>query len=188
MSEIWFSSDLHFWHDNIIKFCNRPFSNGVEMTEQLVDFHNQFVKPEDTWYCLGDITMRRGEDTGALLPLGQMNGHKHLFLGNHDHFDMRHYRLYFEKIMGSKKLDGIEFTHIPIHPFSMNGSKANVHGHIHSNDSPSPKVTLEKNGKLTVQPYINICVEKTNYHPINFDEVKRLIKVAIDTYKEGCNL
>ncbi len=78
---IWFTSDQHYWHENIIKYCNRPYANAAEMNESLIANYNQLVKPEDTVYHLGDFSM-------AFRPVEtyvhRLNGTKHLIAGNHD--------------------------------------------------------------------------------------------------------
>ena len=51
----YYTSDLHFSHENIIKFCNRPYANAEEMNQALKDRWNARVKPEDHVYILGDI-------------------------------------------------------------------------------------------------------------------------------------
>ena len=33
---VWFTSDTHFWHGNIIRFCNRPFETIEKMNEELI--------------------------------------------------------------------------------------------------------------------------------------------------------
>ena len=82
---VWFTSDLHFHHTNILKYCNRPWATVEEMNNW-----NSVVKPGDDVYCLGDfcfggveklesILCARKEDGSKLL-----NGRIHLILGNHD--------------------------------------------------------------------------------------------------------
>lgn len=180
MAEIWFSSDHHFHHENIIRYANRPFSHASEMNDFMIDQHNKFVRPSDHWYCLGDVTMMRDNKGFGLNVLRGMNGHKRLILGNHDHYAMKFYLEHFEKVMAMNVIDNMRFIHIPIHPTSFGGVKATIHGHIHDQDSPPPVMYVDKNQKLVIKPYINICVERTKYRPITLGEIKVLVKEAID--------
>jgi calcineurin-like phosphoesterase family protein len=55
MADIWFTSDFHLGHSNIIRFCKRPFANAHEMNEAIAERMNSCVKPDDTLYFLGDF-------------------------------------------------------------------------------------------------------------------------------------
>jgi calcineurin-like phosphoesterase family protein len=77
---IWFSSDYHFGHHNIIEYCDRPFESADIMNDQLVNRHNELVKPADTVYMIGDVSM----NPKYLYLVAYMNGIKHLVPGNHD--------------------------------------------------------------------------------------------------------
>lgn len=181
MSEIWFSSDHHFHHFNIIRYADRPFKTVKEMNDHMVELHNKWVKPQDHWYCLGDVTMERDNRGYGLQVLKRMNGHKRLILENHDHYAMKHYLEYFEKVMAMNVLDRMRFTHIPVHPLSMGGVLANVHGHIHQTPSPEPVIRVNKETQeVTVRPYINICVEQTGYQPVSLDWIRKQVKAASD--------
>jgi calcineurin-like phosphoesterase family protein len=81
MSKIWFTSDNHFGHTNVIKYCNRPFESVAQMNEEMVERWNWNVAPEDTVYHLGDFSMNRGN---VELWLPKLNGRKILVAGNHD--------------------------------------------------------------------------------------------------------
>lgn len=98
---IFFTSDEHFWHMNVIRYCNRPFTRHldalinptpeetaaaltqdvVEMNETIVARHNEIVGPDDTTYHLGDFSLafRPVETT-----VKRLNGTHKLILGNHD--------------------------------------------------------------------------------------------------------
>ena len=82
MSKIFFSSDHHFYHANIIKLCNRPFSSVIDMNEAMIRLWNETVSPEDTVHYLGDFSM-------AFRPVElythRLNGTKYLVPGNHDY-------------------------------------------------------------------------------------------------------
>lgn len=159
---LWFISDTHFHHKNIIDFAGRPFNDVEEMNECMVERWNTVVKPSDHIYHLGDVTMERDNRGNGLGIMRRLNGRKRLIMGNHDHYAPKWYMEHFEKIKASTVFDGLLFTHIPVHPEGLQYRlKYNVHGHIH-----------EKNYPL---PYINICVEQTKYRPISLEEIKQKV-------------
>ena len=53
--KLWFTSDLHFGHRNVINFCDRPFSNEKEMGESLINNWNETVSENDVVFILGDV-------------------------------------------------------------------------------------------------------------------------------------
>lgn len=76
----WFTSDHHFGHSNIIKYSKRPFADVKEMDQKLIRNWNERIQPGDTVYHLGDFCFsEKGQGI-----LDQLNGNKHLILGNHD--------------------------------------------------------------------------------------------------------
>ncbi len=79
---IYFCSDLHFGHKNIVKYCNRPFADVDDMNEKLIQNWNDVVAPTDSVYILGDLTFAKPEKTVEILD--RLNGSKYLILGNHD--------------------------------------------------------------------------------------------------------
>ena len=56
---IYFTSDLHFWHKNVIRYTDRPFSSVNEMNKKLIENWNHTVHANDEVYILGDVTMRK---------------------------------------------------------------------------------------------------------------------------------
>lgn len=83
---LWFTSDLHFGHENIIKYCNRPFINAVEMNRILINNINERVHSNDDLYILGDFVLIK--DNSKELALEMFNSincrNKYLIKGNHD--------------------------------------------------------------------------------------------------------
>lgn len=78
---IFFSSDQHYWHNNVIRYCNRPFTSVEEMNELMVLAWNMNVKPDDIVYNLGDFSLAfRAVETFPQRLLGT----KYLVPGNHD--------------------------------------------------------------------------------------------------------
>jgi calcineurin-like phosphoesterase family protein len=59
MGTVYFTSDLHMDHTNIIKYCNRPFTDGKSMTEQLIMNWNSQVAVNDLVIILGDFLWRK---------------------------------------------------------------------------------------------------------------------------------
>src|SRR4051812_23203728 len=86
MSNIWFTSDTHFGHKNILKYCpdSRPYSSIEEMDEAIIENWNERVKPGDVSYHIGDVTWYR--DDKAKQVLSRLNGQNNLVMGNHDNF------------------------------------------------------------------------------------------------------
>jgi len=84
---IWFTADHHFGHDNIRKYCNRPFDSIQEMDKEMIHRWNEVVKgPEDIVYHLGDLTL--GDFSVARRVVSQLHGDIKV-LSNHWHHDKR---------------------------------------------------------------------------------------------------
>lgn len=81
---IYFTSDLHFYHDKIIKHVGRPFYTYEDMNQKLVDNWNCLIKAADEVYILGDIMMKGARYATEIL--SQLKGIKYLVRGNHDGF------------------------------------------------------------------------------------------------------
>ena len=160
MVKLWFLSDPHAGHEKIIGYCQRPFANAKEMDEALIERHNSVVRPQDHYYHLGDVAMKKPH----LDWIGKLNGHGRLIGGNHDVFTSHDYhKAGYEKVMAMRVMgmpdEGkILFAHIPIHPASMGRFRAQIHGHIH-------------NAPGYGWPYINISAEVINYTPVSFEQI-----------------
>lgn len=164
MKDIWLISDTHFYHENIIKYCNRPFANAKEMNDYMVTMWNETVKDGDKVYHLGDVYMGNNEGNAERL-LSQLKGQKRLILGNHDNGKDQILQKAFKKIDVWRMFPefGLLLTHVPVHESTLSNEMGrhllNVHGHIHQN--PSPSVNHQ-----------NVSVEQINYKPINIEEVR----------------
>lgn len=78
---VFFTSDLHLGHRNVIPYCSRPFADIEEMGRCLIKNWNDTVGENDTVYMLGDLSLNVRE-VEAVMPL--LNGNKKLVPGNHD--------------------------------------------------------------------------------------------------------
>jgi len=83
MAKVFFTSDTHFNHANIIKYCGRPFASVEEMNREMIARWNAAVAPEDTVYHLGDFAMGKPSQWQDILR--QLHGAKKiLIIGSHD--------------------------------------------------------------------------------------------------------
>ena len=80
---IWFSSDFHLGHRNIIQLCNRPFNDLTHMEETIIANHNALVGNNDDYYNFGDVAYRCDANY-VMQRLRRLNGKIHVILGNHD--------------------------------------------------------------------------------------------------------
>jgi calcineurin-like phosphoesterase family protein len=181
MANIFLISDTHFGHENTFaKFKQadgtpmRPFQSVQEMDDYMVDKWNSVVKLQDKVYHLGDVAMAKS----SISVIGRCNGHKRLVRGNHDDYAMKIYALYFEEIYGSRLLDRLLLTHIPVHPESIGKAIANVHGHVHNNVSA-----------LHFGPrYFNVSVEVIDYTPVSLEDLKLRIAKQQESYSHSLSI
>lgn len=79
---LFFTADTHFGHKNIIKYCNRPFKDTIEMQSEIIRIWNETVAPIDTVIHLGDFSFLKPEISREIS--NELNGHIILVRGNHD--------------------------------------------------------------------------------------------------------
>lgn len=173
MSRTWVWSDSHLGHHNICNFTNydgtkvRPWDDVNEMDNDLIDWYNELVHPEDRVYILGDVTFTPA-NMQKYVP--RLNGRKVLVPGNHEPPKMRKYFDLFDDVRGYVVKKGFIMSHIPIHPQSLSRWQLNIHGHLHSNQitmdyEPDPR-------------YYCACVERTNFRPILLDDILKERKIV----------
>lgn len=83
---IWVTSDWHFNDAEILNYCNRPFKDTEDQTENIIKNHNKLVKPWDVVYVLGDVGVG---NIKSIIP--KIHGNKILILGNHDRESLNFY-------------------------------------------------------------------------------------------------
>lgn len=82
-NKLWFSSDTHYSHANILHHCNRQFLNIYEHDEVLINNHNSVVNKNDDYFFLGDFAYRCSPERVSEI-INKLNGHIYIILGNHD--------------------------------------------------------------------------------------------------------
>lgn len=80
---IFFTSDPHLFHTNILRLCNRPFETIETMNETIISNHNSVVTDNDTTYNLGDLFYKTNP-TNVARTLEKFNGKIKILPGNHD--------------------------------------------------------------------------------------------------------
>jgi calcineurin-like phosphoesterase family protein len=137
---VWFTSDTHFKHKNILKFCpnTRRGADPDEMTEIMIQVWNEKIKPGDIVYHLGDVCFARQEETNAIL--ARLNGDLHLIQGHHDKVVVNGGAEKFWKSIQPylrAKVNGqdIIMFHYPIKEWdSMHYGSWHLYGHVHGKD------------------------------------------------------
>ena len=164
---VWFTSDQHFGHKAIIKLGQRPFKDVKEMDETMVTNWNKVIKSEDTVYVLGDFIHKSNHSIEYYAK--QLNGHKHLIIGNHDH-DLAEYKKYFETgqqiIYLNINEQEIVLFHYPILSWKRKGRGAwHLYGHVHN-------AIMEP---METQKAYNVGVDVNNFTPISFEQLKPIM-------------
>ena len=167
---IYFTSDLHLGHENIIKHCDRPFQNADEMDEALISNWNACVTNNDTVYILGDLIFRSRKRPEEYLT--QLTGKKHLIIGNHDRSWISECDLnrYFESVSNllyiSDGIRQITLCHYPMMSWPHAQRCYMVFGHIHSNTDADFWPLIENSEKM-----LNAGVDVNHFKPATFDEM-----------------
>lgn len=105
---VWFTSDTHFGHRNIIRYSQRPYRDVAHMTEGLVAAWNDRVGLDDDVWHLGDVAM--GALEHSLEAVRRLHGRKHLVPGNHDRCWPHERRFRVEEV---RRYEALGFT---VHP------------------------------------------------------------------------
>lgn len=185
---LFFTSDTHFGHENIINFCKRPFSSVEEMDQKLIENWNKVVGPNDYVFHLGDFCFKGSQYWDRIL--NQLNGHKFLILGNHDFKNAKDGAMMKFDWVGQQAYitvggRAIFLNHFPF--LCYGGSYRDLdrvvyalHGHTHLTiNDMSGKDIQRLNTCFPSQ--LDVGVDAHNYTPISFDEVDNLIKEQIAT-------
>ena len=185
MSNVFFISDTHWGHANILNFKRddgtplRDFKSVEEMDETMIDNWNKVVRANDVIYHLGDLSFGKN-----LNFLERLKGKKRLVRGNHDGHKLKFYAMYFDEVYGARHLQKCWLTHIPIHSDSIKYGHLNLHGHLHAGEVkklvyPPLGFYLDHPNEIVDRRYFNCSVERINYTPIAVEEVRKITGIHI---------
>lgn len=176
----WFTSDHHFEHKNIIKFCDRPFKDLEEMHWELIERWNAVVSQDDTVYVLGDFIFG---GTNALTKVcKRLYGRKILLKGNHDKHSTEAIKNNFAEVhdeliisIGGQSVKLCHYPYVPDDAEILHGkeyrfidkrpkreTKWLIHGHVH------------KSWKVK-DDMINVGVDVWDFKPVSDMELDSII-------------
>ena len=180
--KLFFTSDTHWHHENIIKFCNRPWGDIRTHDSALIQNWNSVVPVSGVVFHLGDFAMTARIDYIKEL-VEQLNGTIYLVMGNHDYRN-RFDREAIVKIFGGRVFDAVELTivdeertnnhtnfHCTHHPLMFwNRGSYHLHGHVHG----GPETTASERVPFHFMRH-DVGVDNNGYTPISYN-------VLMDTF------
>lgn len=167
MPDLFFTSDEHLGHRNIIEFCKRPFASLDEMTEGLIERHNKKVPRGGRVIHLGDMFWRTFGVENAMQYIDRLNGQHYYVPGNHEELMDRNPEL-LSMFQGTAQIYEVKYQTLPKivlchYPMrAWNGSHRgswHLYGHEHG--------MLRENESLS----FDVGVDCWNYEPVSIDEV-----------------
>lgn len=175
-SKVYFISDTHFSHTNVIEYEKRPFDNIIVMNAYMIDKWNKTVNTNDTVFFLGDFALGEIEKEEAYNDIPRkLNGRIIFIKGNHDrsystlnqYFDTREngFKYDYEDESG---VYHFVLSHRPLPASEIPQGYINIHGHIHSH-----LIDPMLYDPLT---HINVSVEVSDYSPICVSDIVKQIK------------
>jgi calcineurin-like phosphoesterase family protein len=164
MDNIWVTSDTHFGHTNIIKYCSRPFKDVTHMNEELILNWNNCVKEGDIVYHLGDFGFGSYQDLRKIRL--RLNGNINFIRGNHDKAIQNSSDIFgFVKDFYEIKIEDlfVVMCHYPLLTWQKeNRGAINLSGHTH-------------NASWLVRPNrkgIHVGVDAWDFKPVSWEEIK----------------
>ena len=182
-----FTSDTHFNHANIIRFCNRPFKDVEQMNDVMITNWNNAISKDDTVFHLGDFCLGGAAEWTKILD--RLNGKIYLIMGNHDLKNIRqgfisrfeHVAMQMRIEIGKKR---IYLCHYPFLCFegSYKDDVWQLFGHVHTRRSNSG-IDAGRLQYLYPTQY-DVGVDNNNFTPVSFGQVKRIIDKQVEQSKE----
>jgi calcineurin-like phosphoesterase family protein len=180
VADIFFTSDNHYFHDNIIKYCDRPFSGSLDMNAEMMSRWNSRVGPDDIGIFVGDISAGLKKRTGELRDIiGGLNGKKILVRGNHDHQTNEWYvESGFLEVFDFLNLGGVILCHYPLHSLSERGLDESafgdysfvIHGHVHAKGPNFDR-------------HFNVAADRNDFNPWDYKEI--IPEVLQEAFREN---
>lgn len=182
-TDVFFSSDFHIGHENVIKFDKRPFSGISEMSETIIEKWNNVVSDDSIVYFLGDLSYKVKSDYVKWF-VHQLKGDIRVILGNHDRLSDLMKLDRFSDIQTAKKVviidkDNVkryfELSHYPHLIWDKHNHGAiHLHGHSHQN-----LTTSEYGETYYKRNVIDVGCMGHEYTPLSFNDIMDIVKNRI---------
>jgi len=175
--EIYFTSDTHFCHSNIIMYCNRAYSNVEEMNEDMIQNWNKVVRPNSHVYHLGDFAFTNKKNVKKVGEIiDRLNGKIHLCIGSHDEKTI--------KLLGHKFYKIAESFYLKSHDIFMSHYMHYVWPQSHYN---SQHLFGHSHGRLNSKAEVHgkcmdVGVENHYYTPWSLSEIKDQMKIRPNNF------
>ena len=179
--KFYFVSDTHFQHENIIKYCKRPFKDVEENDEELIRRWNEKVPEDGIVFHLGDVAF--GDPSKVDKILERLNGKIYLVIGNHDwrRIVNQHkwrFELMTQQINMKIGKRHIILNHYPMLAFSgaWRGVDATyqLFGHVHTSPYTDEGLDQARMKMLFTSQY-DVGVDNNDFTPVSWKEVDQII-------------
>ena len=179
--KIFFTSDTHFGHENILKYCKRPFSSIDEHDDELIRRWNDKVPENGIVFHLGDVAFGNKKRTEDIL--NQLNGEIYLIIGNHDwRYVVSEHKNRFKEITQQMNMNicgrHVILNHYPFLAFSgsYRGEKATyqLFGHVHTSKYTDEGLDQQRMKFLFPTQY-DVGVDNNDFTPVSWKEVDQII-------------
>jgi len=189
--KVFFTSDTHFGHQNIIRYCNRPFHNAEEMNAELIHRWQEVVPHDGIVFHLGDFCL--GSPSLWNRILSSLPGRKYLILGNHDMKSTspiytKQFELVTQQMIIRVGHQTIILNHYPLLCYC--GSYRDewqLFGHVHSGPVSPGGLDIPRLRMLFPLQY-DVGVDNNDYRPISFAQVKAKIEGQIKASREAAGI
>jgi len=204
--KLWFTSDTHFGHGNIIIHCDRPFMDVGDralcrkyvtakqtlppvlkerieaavhyIDDTMIKNWNSVVAPEDDVWHIGDFSLSRKTVAGDYLP--KLNGRLHLVRGNHDgESTWAHHQWAFSEHYAER---GTQGTNLVMSHYAMRhwngsfGDKGSIQLHGHSHGQMSP-----------LKNQCDVGVDVWDFRPVSLQSILERV-ILTNSLTQGGNL
>lgn len=177
-SKLYFTSDSHFSHYNICRYCNRPFASRSDMDNTLINNWNSVVPEDGIVVHCGDFMLSHDGDIKDYMKyLYRLNGRVLLIRGNHDRVELAQSNDKLINVVDMANIvtpDAKLFaSHYPCLAF--NGDYQ-VFGHIHTLSNGKCTGSDGYVTELQLKNQYDVGVDQNGYTPVSFDELMKIFK------------